>query len=178
MHGIYGQRNEDKSLKVAFTLSISLARITCTVYFSSYFRLFARQQCATTAVNMLFMSGLVLPCTSRFRAFWPCYQFSLCLSVCVLLFCYLPPCIRLFTTENFSNAMHSTLFIVWSRKKVPHTHTSKYSIVLTEIMKFASKCNAVNTQISKSFREYSIDILFNDCKSKQKCPILYNVGPK
>lgn len=106
----------------------------------------------------------------------PVFALSLCLNV--LLFCYLPPCIRLFTTENFSNAMHSTLFIVWSRKKVPHTLTSKYSIGLTEIMKFASKCNAVNTQISKSFREYSIDILFNDCKSKQKCPILYNVGPK
>lgn len=57
-----------------------------------------------------------------------------------------------------------------------HTHTHKHRIEFTEIMNFATECNAVNTQISKSFREYSIDILFNDCKSKQKCPIRYNVG--
>lgn len=106
----------------------------------------------------------------------PVFALSICLCVAVLksTSLYSP----LYHRKFFKcHAFHSIHCLKQTKKYLTLTH-SNYSIGLTEIMKFASKCNAVNTQISKSFREYSIDILFNDCKSKQKCPILYNVGPK
>lgn len=123
----------------------------------------SRQQCATTAVNMLFMSDF----SSTLLAHTHTHTYSFVCCEAFVTMCYF------FPRSHFSHKIQTFLKCLaypWIHcSKCTHTHTHSLWHRPAKLMKFASKCNAVNTyEFVKGASEYSIDVYSMTVESKQK----------
>lgn len=183
-HRIYGQQNRDRKLEFSFTDAILRTGIKMYVrfYFSFSFHRIFQVLCSTTMwgnASEYVIYGLKLVFSPRFKLQTPLSQ-TFCLTVPQFFFsfrfCYFhSPLQRNSTVWRTQKkkclecpAYHGILILCFKAPTNTHfmCHRPTVRIEQTtdrhnehQLMKFTSKCNAVNTQRNvKSAREYSIDV--------------------
>lgn len=156
VHGIYGQRIEDKSSKVTFARAHALPLSLPSIVWRAQEH---HAVCNEPFIFLLLFSNFTLNNNVRQRQ-WICYLWAsartpFCRSIFGPWHWAFSFFISLAPPQIFSqNALHAGFC---NEERTPHSTFIRFQ-KRDELMKFAGKCNAANTQNSKSPREYSIDV--------------------